>query len=155
MNAHLLLAFLLGVLTALSGTALAESEPSSVVATLTHVDTTLRRTAPHGKASVTLLGQGERAFLGILEIAPGAKVPTHRDGTEEYIHILEGGGTMTLDGKRREVSRGHTIFMPARAEVSYENGEARTRAIQVFAGPGPAAKYDAWRARAEPRVTPW
>jgi hypothetical protein len=34
--------------------------------------------------------------------------------------------------------------MPPGALVSFENGPETLVAIQVFAGPEPAAKYDAW-----------
>jgi hypothetical protein len=34
--------------------------------------------------------------------------------------------------------------MPPNAEVEFRNGDAQLVAIQVFAGPEPAAKYDAW-----------
>ena len=79
-----------------------------------------------------------------MRMEPGAAVPVHRDGTEEYIHVLEGGGKMTIDGHSYEITAGTTIFMPANAEVSFENGDAEMIALQVFAGPEPAKKYDAW-----------
>ena len=47
-------------------------------------------------------------------------------------------------GVRFEIAAGSTVFMPAGAVVSYQNGDAPMRALQVFAGPAPAAKYDAW-----------
>ena len=97
-----------------------------------------------GAADIYLLARGDNAFLGKLEMAPGGEVPLHRDPTEEYIHILEGGGTFTIDGEAHAVGAGATIYMPPNAEVSFKNGDARLVAIQVFAGPGPAAKYDAW-----------
>lgn len=103
------------------------------------------RTAAHGKAWVTPWVQGENAWLGRLELAAGAKVPVHRDPTEEYIHVLSGHGTMTIDGEVTKVGPGDTIFMPAGAEVSFENGRESLSAVQVFAGPGPAAKYDGWQ----------
>jgi len=104
--------------------------------------------APHrhkgAGADIYLLARGENAFLGKLEMAPGGEVPLHRDPTEEYIHILEGGGTFTIDGQVHAVGPGTTIYMPPDAEVAFKNGDARLVAIQVFAGPGPAAKYEAW-----------
>jgi quercetin dioxygenase-like cupin family protein len=105
-----------------------------------------RATAPHGKASITHLARGENAYLGMLEMDASASVPTHSDPTEELIHVLEGGGSMTIDGQTFEISAGTTIYMPADAEVSFQNGPTPMRAIQVFAGPEPAAKYDAWKA---------
>ena len=101
-------------------------------------------TAPHGKATITHLALGHNAYLGRMRMDPGAAVPVHRDSTEEYIHVLEGGGVMTIDGREYEIGPGTTIFMPANAEVSFQNGEAEMLALQVFAGPDPAKKYDAW-----------
>lgn len=105
--------------------------------------------APHrqkggGQAHIWALARGDNAFLGKLELAPGGKVPEHRDPTEEYIHVLEGGGRFMIDGQAHEVGPGTTIYMPPGALVSFENGPARLVAIQVFAGPEPASKYDAW-----------
>lgn len=104
-------------------------------------------TNPPGTATVQHLARGDMAYLGRLEMAAGAKVPTHRDATEEYIHVLEGGGTVTIDGQPYPVAPGTTIYMPANAEVSFENGDTKMVGLQVFAGPGPASKYDAWTPR--------
>ena len=95
-------------------------------------------------ADVYLLAQGDNAFIGKLEMAPGGEVPEHRDATEEYIHILAGGGVFKIDGEAHTVGPGTTIYMPANALVSFKNGDTRLVAIQVFAGPGPAVKYEAW-----------
>lgn len=97
-----------------------------------------------GAAQIWALARGQNAFLGKLEMAPGGKVPEHRDPTEEYIHILSGAGKFTIDGQSHEVGPGTTIYMPPGALVSFENGAEPLVAIQVFAGPEPAAKYDAW-----------
>lgn len=108
-----------------------------------------RRAAPTGTAEITLLARGANAFLGRLEMVAGAAVPEHRDPTEEYIHVLEGTGTIWIDDVESRVEPGTTIFMPANARVRFQNGpDARMVAIQVFAGPEPAAKYDAWQPRA-------
>ena len=55
-------------------------------------------------AAIHLLARGENAFLGKLEMAPGGEVPEHRDPTEEYIHILEGGGVFTIDGRTHRLA---------------------------------------------------
>jgi len=103
------------------------------------------RTAPPGSASVRLLARGSHAFLGELTMAPGAEVPVHRDATEEIIYVREGGGTMTMDGVSFPLAAGDSVVMPPNAEVSFVNGDATTVVVQVFAGPEPAAKYDAWK----------
>ncbi|MCP4809854.1 MAG: cupin domain-containing protein [Proteobacteria bacterium] len=109
------------------------------------MDDAVVKTPPPRTASITLLAQGENAFVGKLTLAPGGAVPVHRDATEEYIHVLSGSGTITIDGVEHALSAGHTVYMPAEAEVSYANGDEELVAIQVFAGPEPAAKYDDWK----------
>jgi quercetin dioxygenase-like cupin family protein len=104
-----------------------------------------KRTAPHGNASVVLLARGENAFIGRLEMVAFAKVPEHQDPTEEYIHVLSGHGRLTMNGESFEISAGTTIYMPAFATVSYENGDQPFVGIQVFAGPSPADKYETWQ----------
>lgn len=103
-----------------------------------------RRVSPNGKARLTILARGHEAFLGRLEMDAGAAVPEHRDSTEEYIHVLEGSGTMVIDDATFAIAAGDTIYMPADAKVSFQNGDAPLVGLQVFAGPEPAAKYDAW-----------
>ncbi|RMG20772.1 MAG: cupin domain-containing protein [Deltaproteobacteria bacterium] len=159
----LLLAFLLGacagtaahvVASGEAATANAKApaaEPSSAAVTPTPIAATVvplseaeTRIAPSGKAKITFLARGLNAFLGLLEMEAGAKVPEHRDSTEEYIHVLEGDGTIVIDGVMYAVEPGTTIFMPANAKVSFQGGEHPLKALQVFAGPEPAAKYDRW-----------
>lgn len=100
---------------------------------------------PKAVGYVRHLARGNNAYLGMLRLEPGAAIPEHADPTEEYIHILEGSATMTIDGASHTVTAGTTIFMPAGARVSAQNGDAPLIAMQVFAGPEPAAKYDAWK----------
>ncbi len=100
--------------------------------------------SPNDMATIQHLARGQNAYLGRLVMKPGAAVPAHRDPTEEFIFVLEGQGTMTIEGETHEVEAGTAIYMPANAEVSFQNGDAQMIAVQVFAGPEPAAKYEAW-----------
>jgi quercetin dioxygenase-like cupin family protein len=109
------------------------------------IEAARKGTSPSGKAFITLLARGNNAFVGKLEMQPGAAVPEHQDPTEEYIHVLSGRGTMIMNGKTYEIAPGTTIFMPAFATVSYQNGDEPLVAIQVFAGPSPADKYEGWK----------
>lgn len=114
-----------------------------------HVDQVPARVAPSGKAKVRVLagaGQGtQSAFVAVLDIEAGAGVPQHRDPTEEYIYVLEGGGDITIDGRSFPISPGSGVFMPANSEVSFQaTTEGRTRVVQVFAPRGPESKYDGW-----------
>lgn len=99
---------------------------------------------PSGKAKISFLARGENAFVGQLWIAPNAGVPLHRDPTEEYLVVLSGGGVLTMDGVDYILTKGSAVFMPARAEVKFRNGDAPTEVIQIFAGPESADKYQNW-----------
>ncbi|MFK7928971.1 MAG: cupin domain-containing protein [Myxococcota bacterium] len=125
-------------------TALATAPPEVRAAT-----SLVRHVAPHGKARVIPLAQGSNAWLGILELDAGVAVPEHQDPTEEYIHVLSGGGQITIDGTEHRIRTGDTVFMPANATVSYTNGPTALKAMQVFAGPSPAKKYASWPPRAQ------
>ena len=142
----LAMAFALGALTTLPFATLAQPDHAQEArGTVTQVGKAPKRGVPSGKASIEFLARGKNAFLGRLEMVGGAKVPEHRDPTEEYIHVLEGEGTLYMDDKPYPVSAGTTIYMPAGAKVRFENGPKPMSALQVFAGPGPAAKYNGWK----------
>lgn len=142
----IVVAFGLGACATAATQSVASSEPAAALAgsvvPLAQAD---RRAAPNGKAWVTILARGDNAFVGKLEMEPGATVPEHRDPTEEYIHVIEGSGKMTIDGKDFAVEAGTTIYMPPDSLVEFVNGGTRLHALQVFAGPEPASKYDAWK----------
>ena len=115
---------------------------------ITHVDEANTFISPKRTAEIALLLEGKNAFMGRLEINPGASVPVHRDGTEEYLYVLRGGGQITIDGKTTSIGRGHAVYMPANAEVSFINNKRfPTKLVQFFAGPSPAAKYLSWKGR--------
>ena len=118
--------------------------PVSGVVTLAIAE---RRGPESGKAEIAILARGEEAFVGKLTLAAGAGVPEHQDPTEEYIHVLSGHGTITIDGQETALSPGDTVFMQAGATVSYANGDEDMVAVQVFAGPSSADKYQGWPLR--------
>ena len=118
-----------------------------------HEEDRLPRVGPGGARVVELL-RGENAFIGELTLPAGGRVPPHRDPTEEYLVVLKGKGTVTIDGTAYPVSPGTLVYMPARAKVSYVNGARSLVALQVFAGPEPSAKYDEWRLTDRPPAPP-
>jgi len=130
------LGFVLGVSSSVAATPLVQS-----------LDASPQHVAPNGKAEVTEWGRGENAWFGLLTLEADASVPEHQDPTEEYIHVLEGSGTLTMDGVTYSLGPGHSVVMPSGATVRYENGPKTFIAVQVFAGPESADKYAAWPVR--------
>jgi len=105
------------------------------------------RVAPSGKATAMRYVSGEEAYVGTLSMGAGAGVPEHADPTEEFIYVLSGSGTITIDGASFDIAPKTLVYMPAGATVSYQNGDEPLEALQVFANPGPESKYDAWGAK--------
>lgn len=118
------------------------------VGAVVSASTAPKRSAPSGKASVQVLSAPDaQAFVGVLELAAGAKVPVHRDESDEFVYVLEGGGTLTMDGVAHTIGPGDLVTMPGGAEVTFQaSAAAPTRVLQVFAPATSAAKYDAWSA---------
>lgn len=108
--------------------------------------TVATRTAPPGSAKVHLLApDAKSAFVGLLEINPGAGVPEHQDVSEEFVYVLEGGGQITVDGQVHTISPGDLVYMPANATVSFSATDAGpTKVLQIFAPATSAAKYERW-----------
>lgn len=129
-------------LTTVSELTSAQDRPATVV-TLSELPT---MAPPSGKARIRHLARGHNAYLGHLWIAAGAGVPLHRDPTEEYLYVIEGGGLLTMDGIEYELQPGSAVFMPANIQVQFVNGDVPTKLFQVFAGPKSADKYRAWSA---------
>lgn len=136
---RVLFGFVLGVSSSVAAKPLVQS-----------LDASPHHVAPNGKAEVTEWGRGENAWFGLLTLEADASVPEHQDLTEEYIHVLEGSGTLTMDGVTHPLGPGSSVVMPAGATVQYENGPNTLIAVQVFAGPESADKYAAWPLRAQP-----
>lgn len=130
---------IIGACTGSAITAFAAQTP-----TVRHSKDHVVKAPAHGRARVIELAAGTNAWMGLLSLDPGTAVPEHRDSTEEYIHVLAGGGTLTIDGQAHTLGPGDTVYMPANATVSYQNGPSEFRSVQVFAGPAPAAKYTNW-----------
>ena len=59
-----------------------------------------------------------------------------------YLVVLEGAGTLQIDGTPHPIGPGSVVYLPADAETSYTNGPQRLRVLQVFAGPTSAGRYD-------------
>lgn len=107
------------------------------------------RVHPSGKARVRHLSTaGAQAWVGLLELDAGGRVPTHRDDSDEIVHFVEGGGTLWIDGTPHTVGPGDTVTMPSGVEVRFEaRPDSAVKVLQVFAPPASAKKYDAWTPR--------
>lgn len=103
-----------------------------------------KRQFGEGKAVITHLARGKEAYLGRLMLQGGVHVPLHQDPTEEYLIIEQGHGIIEIDGVSHKLKPGSVVYMPANAKVSFTNDSETFVALQVFAGPESADKYQNW-----------
>ena len=82
-------------------------------------------------------------FFGV--IAPG-RAPDHSHVYDEVIYVLEGEGTLHIDGEHEPVSAGTCIHLPPLREHSLENsGSTPMKVVAVFhpAGDPASRAYEA------------
>ena len=101
------------------------------------------------RASVTCLKRRPDASLTIVTDAEDDSAGQCRSHVERKygnpVTIVDTGSAGAPFDERTDGGEAVIIFMPAGVTVSYQNGDAELVALQVFAPPGPAAKYDRWR----------
>ena len=79
------------------------------------------------------LTHSEALTMGIAKIPPGEALHEHRHQQAEIYLILEGTGSVTIDGKARPVGAGSAIFIPGNVVHSCENtGASDLRFAYVF-----------------------
>jgi mannose-6-phosphate isomerase-like protein (cupin superfamily) len=76
----------------------------------------------------------EALTMGIAKIPPAEALHEHRHQQAEIYLILEGTGSVTIDGKARPVGAGSAVFVPGNAPHSCENtGTSELRFAYVLA----------------------
>jgi putative monooxygenase len=101
-----------------------------------------------GKGTAILLLNEETgaraASLGVLELQGGAGVPEHvHEDSVEMLYVEEGGAEMTIQGQVLPVRPGDAVYIPAGTPHAARIPEdtPRFRAVQVYVGPGPEARF--------------
>ncbi len=75
----------------------------------------------------------EALTAGVAELEPGGWLGLHRHSPAEIYFVLEGSGTVSLDGVEHEVEGGAAVFIPGDAEHGIRNsGAAKLRFLYVF-----------------------
>jgi quercetin dioxygenase-like cupin family protein len=61
------------------------------------------------------------------QVEPGGHSPRHSHDYEHEVFIIEGGGTVLLDGAERPIRSGDVVFIPADHEHQFKAGAAGMR----------------------------
>ncbi|MCP3140054.1 cupin domain-containing protein [Pyxidicoccus xibeiensis] len=101
-----------------------------------------------GKGRATLLLNpstgATAASMTLLELQPGGEVPEHVHATSaELLYIEDGAADMVVSGQKLRVAKGDAVYIPAGEKHSARvvSQDVAFRAVQVYAGPGPEARF--------------
>ena len=64
---------------------------------------------------------GIRYSISHSELAPGKKSKLHKMKTSEVYYILQGEGTLQINGDSFKVSKDHSIYIPPHSQQCIEN----------------------------------
>jgi quercetin dioxygenase-like cupin family protein len=84
---------------------------------------------------------GERATLALVELEPGASVPSHEHDNEQLGLLVQGSLTFSIGAETRELAPGATWCIPSHAHHSVLAGPDGAVIVELFA----PARHD-WHA---------
>ncbi|MFK4301946.1 MULTISPECIES: cupin domain-containing protein [unclassified Paenibacillus] len=78
----------------------------------------------------------------ILNFTPNAELPTHNHpGANVYLLVLEGTGTVTVNGEETEVVQGDMIHVTGDERFSYRGGAEANSSLHVVLIKTPSESY--------------
>jgi len=122
-----------------------DAEPSNVSHAVVDLDDVETGTATAGRQF--LLGitpeQGCASVTQFIGLVPPGRAPDHFHTYDEVIYVLDGAGTLFIDGEEAELRAGSCVHLPARLVHCLANtGESELRLLGVFRPAGsPAEAY--------------
>ncbi|MFB5676035.1 cupin domain-containing protein [Paenibacillus terreus] len=88
-----------------------------------------------------LFKQGKTVVF-TLSFRPGQQLPAHRHpGSHLYLTVLEGGGTLTIDGIDTDVAKGDAVHCEGEEEFSFRNTGAESAILYVVLNHIPDERY--------------
>lgn len=78
----------------------------------------------------------------VLNFLPNQQLPTHKHpGTEVYIYVVTGNGTISIDGKETGVSEADLIHVQSDEEMSFNNTGKEPVSLYVVLSKIPSELY--------------
>jgi quercetin dioxygenase-like cupin family protein len=77
----------------------------------------------------------EIGFLAIAKLSPGKEIEAHVDPMEEIYFVLNGAGTMQVEGESRRVGPGDAVWIPVGSSHGLLNNGEEDCIILVVASP--------------------
>jgi TonB family protein len=100
-------------------------------------------TIADGKGDVRILVEKDRASVARLRLGPGAVVPEHvHAGEAEILYILQGTGTMTVDGSKYPVEPFMAVHVPPGVKHAFTvTSDQSVEAVQFYTPSGPEQRF--------------
>lgn len=84
----------------------------------------------------------EESTAFVLNFKPGQELPAHKHpGTGLYLFVLQGGGTLTVDGTATEISKDDVIYCEGNETFSFKNTTEEETSFYVMLNKIPEEKY--------------
>ncbi|MDQ6596283.1 cupin domain-containing protein [Bacillus salipaludis] len=78
----------------------------------------------------------------VLNFLPGQELPVHKHpGTEVYLYVITGAGTLVIDGEETDVTKADLIHVSSDEEMSFENNGNETVSLHVVLSKFPSDQY--------------
>ncbi|WP_347564312.1 cupin domain-containing protein [Bacillus sp. MM2020_4] len=78
----------------------------------------------------------------ILNFMPGQQLPAHRHpGTEVYLYVVTGNGTIIIDGAETEVAEADLIHVTSEEEMAFNNNGSEPLSLYVVLSKIPNENY--------------
>lgn len=86
--------------------------------------------------------QKDGSVIFVLNFKPGQELPPHKHpGTQVYVYVLQGGGTVIADEQQSKVSAGDVIHCHGDELFSYKNTSESDTSLLVTLNKIPDARY--------------
>jgi quercetin dioxygenase-like cupin family protein len=78
----------------------------------------------------------------VLNFLPGQQLPTHKHpGTEVYLYVVTGSGTIIIDGTETEVTESDLIHVSEQEEMAFKNSGSEPISLYVVLSKIPSEQY--------------
>ena len=78
----------------------------------------------------------------VLNFLPGQQLPTHKHpGTEVYLYVVTGSGTIVIDGTETEVTEADLIHVNDEEEMAFKNSGSEPLSLYVVLSKIPSEQY--------------
>lgn len=84
----------------------------------------------------------DESTVFVLNFKPGQTLPTHKHpGTNVYLLVLEGEGTLIIDGQNHSIGKHNTVLCTGEEEFAFENNSSSNVSLYVMLNKIPDERY--------------